>query len=265
MSRRLCLVTGATAGIGAAFARVYAAQGYDVAITGRRADRLEQLADEIRLRFAAETVVIPADLAEPGAVDAILAAVAAHGRVVDAIVNNAGYAVPGSYVETSWGDQAAFLQVLVTAVAEMSHKVLPGMLERRFGRIVNVASVAGLAPGQAGAALYGAAKALVVKFSQSLRQETLGSGVHVCALCPGYTYSEFHDVTGSRERLKAVPDWMWLGADEVAAAGYEAAEANRPVCVTGTPNKALVALAKIIPDEWILAAAARYGPRIRGF
>ena len=137
-------------------------------------------------------------------------------------------------------EQAALLQLLVATVCEMTHKVLPGMVERRFGRIVNVASLAGLIPGPAGHTLYGASKSFLVKFSQSLHLENLNTGVHVSALCPGLTYSEFHDVNGTRGRLSAAtPEWLWMGSDEVAAVGYEAAEANRAVCVTGAPNKAI--------------------------
>jgi len=251
LSQRLALVTGASSGIGAALARVYASHGYDVALTARRADRLHQLADDVRLRHGVECLVIPADLARPEAPDEILAAIEANGRMVDALVNNAGYGVPGAYASTSWDDQRAFLQVLMTAPAELAHKTLPGMLERRFGRIVNVASLSGLLPGASGQTLYGPVKAFLVRFSQGLHLETQGTGVHVSALCPGLTYSEFHDVTGARAQVsEAAPPWMWLGADEVAQAGYEAAEANRPLCVTGAPNKAIAALAKIIPDEW---------------
>ena len=265
MNRRLALVTGASSGIGAAIARVYAAHGYDLALTARRGDRLYQLADDVRLRHGAESLVIPADLSEPEAPRAILAQIEANGRVVDALVNNAGYGVPGSYAATRWEDQHAFLQVLLTAVCELTHRTLPGMLERKFGRIVNVASLAGLAPGAPGQTLYGATKAFLVRFSQSLHLETQGTGVHVSALCPGFTYSEFHDVTGTRGRVQeGVPAWMWLGADEVAAAGYEAAEANRPICVTGAPNKAIAALAKLIPDEWGMALMSSQMGRIRG-
>ena len=263
MTRRLCLVTGASAGIGAAFARIYASHGYDVALTARRTERLERLADEIRFRYGVETLTISADLAEPGASGDILSDINAHGRVVDALVNNAGYAVPGTYAGTAWGDQAAFIQVLVTAVCDLTHKALPGMIERRFGRIVNVASMAGLAPGAAGSTLYSASKAFLVKFSQSLQLETRGQGVHVSALCPGFTYSEFHDVTKTREQItRATPAWLWMGADEVAAAGYEAVEANRAICVPGAPNKALAVLAKMIPDDWSLALMASQSSRI---
>jgi len=264
MSRRLALVTGASAGIGAAFARIYASNGYDVALTARRGDRLEELAGELSLRYGVEALTIPADLAEPGASEAILARIAAEGREVDALINNAGYGLPGRYAATEWAAQAALLQVLVVAVCEMSHRVLPGMVERRFGRIVNVASLAGLVPGPAGHTLYGASKSFLVKFSQSLHLENLSTGVHVTALCPGFTYSEFHDVNGTRERTEgATPDWLWMGADEVAATGYEAAEANRPVCVTGAPNKAIAAFAKLVPDDWALALMASQGKRFR--
>ncbi len=264
MARRLALITGASAGIGAASARIYASHGYDVALTARRADRLEGLAAEIKLRSGVEAYAIPADLAEPGGTDAVLAAIAEQGRVVDALVNNAGYGLPGVYSATGWAEQATFLQVMLTGVCEMTHKVLPGMVERRFGRIVNVASLAGLVPGAAGHTLYAATKGFLVKFSQSLHLENLATGVHVSALCPGFTYSEFHDVNGTRGQVsQGVPEWMWLGADEVAAAGYEAAEANRSICVPGAPNKAIAAFAKIIPDEWALALIANQGGKFR--
>jgi short-subunit dehydrogenase len=122
-------------------ARTFAKAGYDVALTARRTDRLEALADEIRLRFGVETFVIAADLAQPEAADQILAELESHGRVVDALVNNAGYGLPGTYGSTAWQDQRDFLQVLLVAVCDMTHKVLPGMVERRFGRVINVASI----------------------------------------------------------------------------------------------------------------------------
>ena len=264
MDRRLALVTGASAGIGAAAARIFASHGYDVALTARRSDRLERLADEIGLRYGVETLTITADLAEAGAPVAILDHLAAHGRQVDALVNNAGYGLPGVYAETRWTDQAAVIQVMLTAPSELVHRVLPGMAERRFGRIVNVASLAGLVPGAAGHTLYGAVKSYLVRFSQSLNLENQATGVHVSALCPGFTYSEFHDVVGVREQItRSTPEWLWMGADEVAAAGYEAVEANRAICVPGAPNKAIAAMAKVIPDDWTLALMASQSSRFR--
>ncbi|MHB8530238.1 MAG: SDR family NAD(P)-dependent oxidoreductase [Caulobacteraceae bacterium] len=264
MSARLALITGASAGIGAAFARVYAAHGYDLAITARRRERLEALAEEIRGRHGLEVIVAPADLADPAAPAAILAAVGAQGRGVDALVNNAGYGLVADFARADWAAHRSLLQVMSLAPLELTHGVLAGMLERRFGRIVNVASLAGLIPGAAGASLYGPIKALLVRFSQALHVETQGSGVHVSVLCPGYTESEFHDADGARALMgENTARWLWQGADEVAAAGYEAGEANRPLCVPGAPNKSMAALAKFLPDEWIMALMAARAERFR--
>jgi short-subunit dehydrogenase len=207
---------------------------------------------------------VAADLSEPEAPGHVLDHLTAHGRTVDVLVNNAGYGMSNVYGDTHWTDQAAFIQVMVTAPCELAHRVLAGMQQRGFGRIVNVASLAGLLPGAPGSTLYGASKAFLIRFSQSLHLEVAGDGVHVTALCPGFTFSEFHDVTGTRAMVNAsVPAWMWLGADEVAAAGYEAMEANRALCVPGAPNKAVAALTKLAPDEWGLALMGAQGWRFR--
>jgi len=263
LSRRLCLITGASAGIGAAMARVYAAHGWDLALTGRRAEKLHQLEEEIRLRYGVETLVLPGDLAEPSTPEKLLTEIEGHGRVVDALVNNAGYSKTSGFATNSWADHRAFLQVMLLAPTELAHRVMGGMIDRRFGRIVNVCSVAGLLPASAGDSLYGPVKSYLIKASQSLHLEVRDHDVHVTALCPGYTYSEFHDVNGSRERMsQAIPEWLWMGADEVAEAGYEAAEANRPVCVPGAPYKTAAALLKILPDDWTLALTARHAGRL---
>lgn len=263
MPRRLCLVTGASAGIGAELARVYAERGYDLALTARRADRLEALAGELSARWGATCLTVSADLAEPGAADTILEALSRAGRHADALVNNAGYGLPGTFAATSWADQAAFLQVLATAPTELAHKVLPGMLARGFGRIMNVASLAGHLPGSAGHTLYAAVKAYMVKFSQSLHSETLGTGVQVSALCPGFTFSEFHDVNGTRGQVSQMPSWMWQDARTVAVQGFEALERNNPVLVTGGANKAIAALAKLLPDPVALKLVQRQSSRFR--
>jgi short-subunit dehydrogenase len=256
---RLALVTGASAGIGAAFARVYAAHGYDLVLTARRADRLEILADEVRLAHGVEALVLRADLADPAAPAALIAEIAGHGRGVDALVNNAGYGLAANFADSRWQDQAALLQVMITAPCELAHRVLPAMRENGFGRIVNVASVSGLLPGSPGGGLYSAVKAMLIRFSETLHVELQGTGVHVSALCPGLTWSEFHDANGTRAAVSATPSWLWMGADEVAASGYEAGEANRPICVPGAPNKAAAALMHLLPDEWGMAVMARNG------
>jgi short-subunit dehydrogenase len=210
-----------------------------------------------------EVLVLPADLARPGAVDDLLAALAAHGRRVDGLVNNAGYGLPGTYAKTAWADQQAFLQVLLTSVCELTHKLVPGMIARGFGRVINVASLAGLVPGLPSHTLYGATKAFMVRFSQSLHLETLGTGVQVSALCPGFTESEFHDVNGTRGQLARLPAILWLDADTVARAGYAAVEANRAVQVTGWPNAVIAALTKLVPDALVMGIAGRAARRMR--
>lgn len=264
MDRKLALVTGASAGIGAAFARILASHGYDVALTARRIERLDALAEEIRRRYGVATLTVAADLSEPAAPGKILDHLTAHGRTVDCLINNAGYGLPGVYGDTAWTEQAAFIQVMTTAPCELAHRVLGGMRQRRFGRIVNVASLAGLIPPAAGHTLYAASKAFLVRLSQSLHLEVAGEGVHVSALCPGFTYSEFHDVNGARELVtSATPAWLWMDADEVASAGYAAMEANRAVCVPGAPNKAIAAISKALPEDWTLALMASQGRRFR--
>jgi short-subunit dehydrogenase len=263
MTRRLCLITGASAGIGAAFAEVYAANGYDLALTARREDRLRTLADDLHARFGVRVIAAPADLSQAGAVDGMMAAIAAQGGTVDVLVNNAGYGLPGLYARTRWSDQQALLQVLLNTVCELTHKVLPGMIDRGYGRIVNVASLAGLVPGLPSHTLYGPSKAFVVKFSQGLHTELLGTGVHVTALCPGFTRTEFHDANGTRSQTGPLPGFMWETADVVARAGYAAVEANRAVEITGWPNRIIAGLAKLIPDRLILTLVGRAVHRMR--
>ena len=211
-----------------------------------------------------EVLTLPADLTQAGSPAALIADIAARGRVVDALVNNAGYGLPGSYDDTAWADQQAFLQVLLVSVCGLTHLVLPGMRDRGFGRIVNVASLAGLIPGMPGHTLYGPTKAFLVRFSQSLHMENLDTGVHVSALCPGFTRSEFHDVNGTRDQTDRVPAWMWQTAQAVAEAGLRAVEANKAVHVSGAPNKLVAAICKVVPDSVILAWVARSARRYRG-
>ncbi len=246
MTRRFCLVTGASAGIGRAFAELYAARGCDLAITARRGDRLEEVAQDLRSRFDVEVECIAADLADPSAPKTIVEALV---RPADILINNAGYGVRGGFSRPAWETHTTFLQVMVEAPLALSHLVLPGMTARGYGRIVNVASVAGLIPTTPGQPLYGAAKAFMIKASLGVSLEMKGRGVNVTALCPGFTRTEFHDVAGMTEALKSLPGWIWMTAEDAARCGHDAVEAGRALCVPGLANKALVALAKVIPDR----------------
>lgn len=248
---RLALITGASAGIGEAFARLYADKGYDVALVARRRDRLESLAHELHQKHGRFCYVVPADLSSPNAVDGILNGLESKGRYVDVLVNNAGYGLGGGFAGTKWQDQARFLQVMVDTGCAMTHRVLPGMLARKYGRIIHVASLAGMAPASAGHTLYAASKAFLIKFTEALADECAGNGVHVTAVCPGFTKSEFHDAAGTRDVVdKSIPGFMWLTSKDVAQAAYRASETNKTVIVPGAVNKALALTVKLIPDDW---------------
>ncbi|PWK89785.1 SDR family NAD(P)-dependent oxidoreductase [Fulvimonas soli] len=262
-ARPLSLVTGASAGIGTAFARELAARGHDLVLVARRVERLEALAAELRERHGGAVAVLPCDLADPAAPDRLCGELERRGLAVDWLVNNAGYGVPGSFVANAWRTHADFLQVLLAAPTELAWRLLPAMRARGYGRIVNVASLAGFVPGSAGHTLYAAAKAYLVKFSQSLALENRAAGVNVCALCPGFTWSEFHDVTGTRAKMDRLPRFMWLTAEEVARQGVAAVERGKVVHVTGRVNRAIKALAELLPDRLALALSARESKRYR--
>lgn len=244
--RRLALVTGASAGIGEAFAELLAERGFDLALTARRADRLEALAARLSQAHGVEAFAIAADLSEPEAPERAMQAVAARGRQVAALVNNAGYGLPRRFAATPWRDQARFIEVLVSAPLHLSRLVLPGMLEQRWGRIVNVASLAAFAAEPPGST-YPAAKRFLVSASRAMWLELRGSGVHVTASCPGFTWTEFHDVLGVRETMDSLPRFMWQSARAVVEESWRAVERNRPVVVTGLVNKAIAAAMHFMP------------------
>ena len=257
------LITGASSGIGEAFADVFAAEGFDLVITARRDDRLRAVAKRIEDRFGRTVHVIVADLAQTDAPARLCDEIAARGIRVDALVNNAGYGVSGSYLASNWERHLTFLQVLVVSVTELTHRLLPGMIERGYGRIINVASLAGLVPAPAGHTLYGAAKAFVIKFSEALSHEVRKHNVHVTALCPGFTWSEFHDVTGTREQMNRLPRWIWMDAPTVASEGFAAVMAGRSVFVNGRVNRAIAALVRHLPQRFVESAGRRVGRAYR--
>lgn len=255
------LVTGASSGIGAAIAREYARRGVPLILTARRLDKLEQLASELRGKVPVE--VIPADLADTGAPGTLVAEIQRRGLAVRILVNNAGYGVPGRYLTKDWPTHAQFLQVMIGATSELTWRLLPAIRASGSGRILNVASFAALVPGADGQTLYAAVKAYLLKFSESLSLENLDRGVHVTALCPGFTWSEFHDVTGTREMMSKLPEWAWLETDAVARAGIDGAERGKVVVVPGRVYKLLRFLAKHLPDGLVLGLMGRNSGKIR--
>jgi short-subunit dehydrogenase len=260
---RRALVTGASSGIGAAFARELAVRGHHLVLTARRLDRIEALARELAAAHGIDARAMPADLADPSAPAALKAAIDAEGLAIDVLVNNAGYGVTGSLVSRDWSTHDAFLRVMIEAPTELCWRFVPGMRERGFGRVINVASFAGLMPAPAGHTLYAASKSYLIRFSEALALENRRHGINVCALCPGFTLSEFHDVTGSRKSVAKMPKWIWLRADDVARVGIDAADRGEIVRVVGARYRLVKALFKLVPDKLVLKLVAAYSGNFR--
>ena len=259
----LSLITGASSGIGAEFARQLAALGHDLVLTARRVERMDALAIELRAAHGIEITVLAHDLADPATPQALCDTLEQRGLQVDWLINNAGYGVPGTFIANDWQTHADSLRVLLTAPSELAWRLLPGMRERGHGRIINVASLAGHLPGTAGHTLYAASKAYLIKFSQSLALENLADGVHVSALCPGFTWSEFHDVTGTRDKTSKMPDFMWLTAAEVVRQGIAAVERGDAVYIPGRVNRTIKRAIQLMPDRLAMWLSARESKRYR--
>ena len=263
VQRPTALVTGASSGIGEAFAHVFAAEGFDVVLVARREERLRAVASQVEQQHGTRAHVIVADLSQRDAVARLLAEMSARRLTIDALVNNAGYGIPGVFLASEWDRHAAMLQVMLVSVCELTHALLPGMMARGYGRVINVASLAGLVPAPAGHTLYAAVKAFLIKFSESLAHETQAHGVHVTALCPGFTMSEFHDVTGTREKVSRLPPWLWMEAGEVARQGYHAVMAGIPVYINGRMNRAIARLARFLPERLVVSVGKGFSRAYR--
>lgn len=260
---RWVLITGASAGIGEAFAAAFANEGANLVLTARRGERLNRLAANLKEKYGTQSLVVEADLSRPDAPERIEAAIKAAGINIDILVNNAGYGLPGNFEQSTWPVHRDFIELMVTSYAHLVRLFLPGMQVRGFGRIINVASVAGLAPSSAGHTMYGASKAFLISFSQALAAENASKGVHVTALCPGFTYSEFHDVNNMRDAVNSLPKYMFMKAEPVVAGALKAVEARRLLYVPGLWNKFVVWLVKALPRSWAIALIARQSHRFR--
>ncbi len=243
------LVTGASAGIGAEFCRQLATQGYQLVLVARRADRLQALADELQQSFATHSIIIIADLSQKDACVEVVKRLEKDNIPIEYLVNNAGYGLPGSFHVPGWQEHSDFVQLMMITVCELTWRLLPAMRERGRGFIVNVASVAGLISPSAGHTLYGASKSFLIKFSQSLALENEESGVKVCALCPGFTYSEFHDVNGTREMISQLPSFLWLDAKDVVSDTIRALSKQKvkTVVIPGRHYKVIVFIYRYLP------------------
>ena len=259
------LVTGASAGIGEEFCRQLAGRGWSLVMVARREERLRELADELERTHAIRCRPIAQDLADIQAVPNLIRTLDEEGLEIGFLVNNAGYGVPGVFTASDWRTHADSLQVMLNSVCELCWSLLPSMQARKNGYIVNVASLAGLSPGSAGHTLYAATKSFLIKFSESLASENLDTGVAVSALCPGFTYSEFHDVTGTRKLVSRMPDYMWMNATEVVRFGIESVMSKEPLvtAVPGRVNRFIATLVRLMPRKTALRFTQRQSRRWR--
>src|SRR5215468_3963777 len=249
------LVTGASAGLGVEFARQLASRGLDLLLVARREERLKTLAAELAAAHGVHVDVFAADLAERGAPARIEGFVADRGIRIDWLVNNAGIAGPDLLEERDWDEQARFFELMMISVAQMCHRFIPGMRERAFGRVINVSSFAGRLARPAGAN-YGPAKAYLVALSEELALELRGTDVRICALCPGFTHTEFHEAAGLMEMKRGLPGFLWYDAETVVREGIAAVERGAPIWISGRLYRWLDPLAQSVWLRPLLKALA---------
>jgi hypothetical protein len=239
MARGVTLITGASAGLGAEFARACAGRGEELVLVARRRDRLDALASEI----GGKVHVIAADLSAPDAPRELVAAIEGMGLGVETLINNAGFGLIGTFASLPLDRQLQMIDLNIRTLTALAHLVLPGMIERRCGAILNVASTAAFQAGP-GFGVYFATKAYVLSFTEALHQELKGKGIRVSALCPGPTRTEFGEVAGlgggGFDRFSA-------DARGVVAAGLKGLDRNRAVIVPGFANKVSAQAGRILP------------------
>ena len=259
MTERVTLITGASAGIGAELARVFAANGHRVALTARREDRLAALAKSIAAAGGKPPIVLPCDLESPTAGETIAAALAAAGAEVEYLVNNAGFGLFGKAVELDRAGQLGIIDVNIRALTDLSLRLAPEVIRNRGG-ILNVGSIAGFLPGP-GMAVYYASKAYVVSFTEALRQELAPHGVRVSVLCPGPVPTEFQGRAGFSAGFDSA--LLNVSPSAVALDAYRGLMANKRAVFPGLGIKLVPFMLRLFPRGFILAAVGRFQMRSR--
>ncbi|WP_411104506.1 SDR family NAD(P)-dependent oxidoreductase [Streptomyces sp. cmx-4-9] len=245
------LITGASAGLGAAFARAFAAKGCSLVLVARDKDRLASVAAALGREYGTACEVLPADLLDAADREAVAERLADPARPVDVLVNNAGFGLPAPFPYSPFEDEERMLDLLVKVPLRLTHAVLPGLRARRRGAVLNVSSVAGLLP----TGTYGAAKAWVTAFSESLRVDMEPYGVRVLAVVPGFTRTEFQERAGMD--TSALRDAVWLEPEAVVDRALRDLALRRPVSVTGLRYRAYALAARHLPRTFVARRMAR--------
>ena len=256
--KKTALITGATSGIGYELARLFARDGYQVVLVARDREALERVANELAREYTATTKVITKDLASPAAAEEIFSEVNRDKTNVDVLVNNAGFGLLGAFVRTDLKKELAMIQVHIASLTHLTKLFLKGMLERREGKILNVASTAAFQPGPL-MAVYYASKAYVLSFSLALANEVRDSGITVSVLCPGPTRTAFLRRAGVKP--SEMFDRIAMDAAAVAIAGYEGLMRGESVIVPGFMNKALAFTVRVAPRSWVTGMIRRIQER----
>ncbi|MCW5251540.1 MULTISPECIES: SDR family NAD(P)-dependent oxidoreductase [unclassified Streptomyces] len=253
------LITGATAGIGAAFARRLAAEGHDLVLVARDVKRLREQATELHDRHGIEAEVLVADLSGDEGIEAVAARLGERRDPVDLLVNNAGFGNKGRFLDVPMADELRMLRVHCEAVLRLTAAAAEAMRERGRGDVVNVASVAAFVP----RGTYGASKAWVVQFTQGAARDLAGSGVRLMALCPGFVRTEFHERAGMG--TDSIPNWMWLDADKLVSAALADLARGKSLSIPDPRYKALMGATKLVPRGMLGGLSSvtgrKYGPR----
>ncbi len=252
--RKTALITGASSGIGYELARCFAGKGYNLVLVARREDRLQQAKSEFEKKYSVRVRVISGNLSDPQTPRRIFDELTAQTIEVDVLVNNAGLGAHGFFIQTPWEKEEEILAVNVTALTAMTKLFVLGMVQRKSGQIINVASIAAFLPGPLMSTYY-ASKAYVLSFSEALANELKGSGVSVTALCPGPTQSEFQRVAGV-DHSRLFDESRMATSKEVAEYGFRAAARCKVVAVHGVINRIFSFAVRFVPRQ-IVAAAAR--------
>lgn len=260
---RTCVVTGASSGIGTELARQLAARGHGVTLVARSEDKLHALADELASTHQIRAEVVPADLTDVDARAAVIDTVTERGLTIDILCNNAGFSTTGPVATSDPQREVDMIRTNVEAVSHLCSLVVGGMVDRKRGGILNVASTAAFQPlpGQAG---YAASKAFVRSYSQALASEVRPAGVTVTALCPGPVKTGFAEVAGfgDMDEGDALPAFMWEPADVVARTGIDALEAGRMIAIPGLANRALASVSHLTPRRLLLPLLRRQHPSL---